>query len=640
MKIKPITLDKQTTLNLNHPSLIEVNEWSDAQNMVRALDGLWENRKGVRSFDNAVGSGKKVDSLHFWKPSAGAERYLTVSSGGALYSYAEGSEYNNGTFTSRQTGFVDGQPFEFAQYADVLIGTNGLDAMYTTTNNISWTIRNGANTRRARYILFVNDTGYVADIRNFASAFMTGGTSATSVIGTWNVVTDGSFTITIDGVVRNITGLNFSAAADMAAVAAIIQVGIRTATGSTETCVWSTNKFIITSASYAYTSQVSVTSATGSGTDISGVGATAFMDAETGRGTATAITVDRSAVFYGATVPANPWEFANTVDIESDNGQIITGLTNLGALVLPTKEKSVYIVNIATPNREQIDYGAGCLSHRSIVKAENSVYIASEEGAFTVAQRQGTTGSVAATPLSSPIQPLWDLLRNKTLLNGIYFPRTRSIYWAVQTTTQNFVLVFNVQWRSWSYFVGVNALDWTIYEDDEGIQHLLYADGSMDKVRELETDRDDDDSPIDSVLATGSLNFDTDELKNINWIEITGFGSNGFELDYELYFDEETISTKSGTIDGDNFASTGATASSAGPLASGSLASGGLAGAVIAQSDLEVKFWVKRIPLERTFRTIQVKLRNSQEGVRWRFKSMNFSVEQTGKEFTPSYIFN
>jgi hypothetical protein len=117
------------------------------------------------------------------------------------------------------------------------------------------------------------------------NGYLTGGTSATSVIATWNAVEDGEFTITIDGVAYDIIGLDFSEAADMDEVAALIQVAIRAETGNTETVVWSTNKFIITGRT-----QVSVTSAVsdGTGTDISGAGATAFLDAETGRGTATA----------------------------------------------------------------------------------------------------------------------------------------------------------------------------------------------------------------------------------------------------------------------------------------------------------------------------------------------------------------
>lgn len=116
------------------------------------------------------------------------------------------------------------------------------------------------------------------------AGYLTGGTSATSVVATWAAVTNGEFVITIDGVAYDITGIDFTGVTTMAGVAAKIQEAIRTATGGLETVAWSTNKFVITGLT-----DVSVTSAVsgGTGTDISGAGATAFMDAETGRGTAT-----------------------------------------------------------------------------------------------------------------------------------------------------------------------------------------------------------------------------------------------------------------------------------------------------------------------------------------------------------------
>ena len=128
-----------------------------------------------------------------------------------------------------------------------------------------------------------------------AAGYLTGGSSATSVAGTWAAVTDGEFAITIDGVAYDITGIDFSAAhadgavADMDDVADRIQTYIRAGTGNEETVVWSTDHFVITSTVARVSGYVSVTSAVsgGSGTDISGVG-TAFMDSETGRGTATA----------------------------------------------------------------------------------------------------------------------------------------------------------------------------------------------------------------------------------------------------------------------------------------------------------------------------------------------------------------
>jgi len=119
------------------------------------------------------------------------------------------------------------------------------------------------------------------------SALLTGGTSATTVVATWNAVEDGEFAITIDGVAYDITGLDFSDASDMDGVALVIQTALISSVGSFMTCVWSTNKFIITSRR-----SITVTSAVsgGSGTDVSGAGATAFMDSETANGTVTAAT--------------------------------------------------------------------------------------------------------------------------------------------------------------------------------------------------------------------------------------------------------------------------------------------------------------------------------------------------------------
>lgn len=113
------------------------------------------------------------------------------------------------------------------------------------------------------------------------NAYLTGGTSATAVAATYAAVTDGEFAITIDGVAADITGIDFTGAADMDAVALIIQTALQAEFGTHVTCVWDTDHFLITSRiSITVTSAVSG----GSGTDISGAGATAFMDSDVGAG--------------------------------------------------------------------------------------------------------------------------------------------------------------------------------------------------------------------------------------------------------------------------------------------------------------------------------------------------------------------
>jgi hypothetical protein len=125
----------------------------------------------------------------------------------------------------------------------------------------------------------------VSDHEIYTPAFLTGGNAPEIVVAIWDSVSDGAFSITIDGAVREITGLNFQVPAviSMAEVATVIQVGIRAVTGSNETCTWSGTEFVITSALTTVASAVTVTStiAVPAGTDISGAGA-AYMDCDAG----------------------------------------------------------------------------------------------------------------------------------------------------------------------------------------------------------------------------------------------------------------------------------------------------------------------------------------------------------------------
>lgn len=123
----------------------------------------------------------------------------------------------------------------------------------------------------------------------YTPAYLTGGSSATSNYATWEAVTDGEFAITIDGTARDITGIDFTGVTDMDEVAAAIQAAVRAVTSGTETVEWDTDHFVISSGDATSSSAVSVTSAVsgGAGTDISGVGATAYLDGETAVGTVT-----------------------------------------------------------------------------------------------------------------------------------------------------------------------------------------------------------------------------------------------------------------------------------------------------------------------------------------------------------------
>lgn len=130
----------------------------------------------------------------------------------------------------------------------------------------------------------------------YTPAFLTGGTSAQSNFVLWAVVTDGSFRITIDSVAYNIDAISFVGDTDIDDVALTIQTAIRTATGSLETVVWSTDHFIISSGNTTSSSAITVTiTSTGTvGTDISGAGASDWLDCDTGNGIVTNAVLDQT----------------------------------------------------------------------------------------------------------------------------------------------------------------------------------------------------------------------------------------------------------------------------------------------------------------------------------------------------------
>jgi len=123
----------------------------------------------------------------------------------------------------------------------------------------------------------------------YTPAFLTGGGAATSNPAIWSAITDGEFKITINGVARTVTAIDFTGDTTMADVAATIQAALRAVTSLTETVVWDTDHFVITSSVTTSSSAITVaeTVAAPAGTDISGAGGTDFMDCDTGHGTVT-----------------------------------------------------------------------------------------------------------------------------------------------------------------------------------------------------------------------------------------------------------------------------------------------------------------------------------------------------------------
>ncbi len=129
------------TLDTNFPTEIPDNHLSDSMNMIRREDGMWENRKGIKQFGADVGSNEAIHSLRFWKTSTGS-RFLTIGTGDKIYSYTEGSSYDNGTYTSRKTlTDPNANKWDSIVYRDIIVIGDGVNDLQTSTDNVTFTSR-------------------------------------------------------------------------------------------------------------------------------------------------------------------------------------------------------------------------------------------------------------------------------------------------------------------------------------------------------------------------------------------------------------------------------------------------------------------------------------------------------------------
>lgn len=124
---------------------------------------------------------------------------------------------------------------------------------------------------QAAYTTFAanNPTGravYVFELGTGATAgYLIGGTltGSAALLATWKAITNGTMSITIDGVAKALTALDFSAATTMFGVAAVINTGL----GVVGTCTWNGQAFVVTSATTGATSTVAYAVVT-TGTDV------------------------------------------------------------------------------------------------------------------------------------------------------------------------------------------------------------------------------------------------------------------------------------------------------------------------------------------------------------------------------------
>lgn len=313
--------------------------------------------------------------------------------------------------------------------------------------------------------------------------------STEQIIATWNAITNGGFHISIDGVAKTPSNMDFSGAANLNAVAAIIDAAL-----SGGACTWNGSNFLIQSDITGVSSSVGFATA-GTTTDISAMlkltsgtsqGLIAGFAAETPV-VAVAELADMSTAWYGlmfaaATMPTDVQSLAVSAFIEALDIKRIYGVTSQDTDILSS---------IVTDDLASEQKAAGYVRSFIQYSSDNKYAIASFFGrAFTVDfAGQNTTinmmfkqepGVVAEELTTTQANVLQDKRCNVFVA---YVNDTNILQYGVMSGPAYFDEVMNVDWMQDAIQTACYNLLYTsptkIPQTDAGVNFFVNAIGAV-----------------------------------------------------------------------------------------------------------------------------------------------------------------
>lgn len=355
------------------------------------------------------------------------------------------------------------------------------------------------------------------------------------------------------------------------------------------------------------------------------------------------VAADPSLLYYTNANPTDLTSYGNNEPINEDDGQNITGLDTAGPLLVVFKERSNYIFNSATPSLTNTDYDGGCKANRTVVHVENDTYFLSENGIFSLAQREGTTGALHGLPMSDKIRNVFEGLSNRDMAAAVYWPATSNFYIAVDdenTGKNRTIYVRSIRTSgAWTYWKGINANEFCLWTDSSEVEHLLAANPYGGQVVELETGFTDQGNLYESQIVTKTYDFgNSGRLLVYERIDVGGFHSENSSATATTAITNITEVSKiktiayNATVDGDG-------SSALSSLGSRTLGSTPLGGEGAAGPDITMYPFFRYMPLYITGRHCGIQIDTDVNVSAFSLTKINIWPIQLGKDVTPQGLY-
>jgi len=351
------------------------------------------------------------------------------------------------------------------------------------------------------------------------------------------------------------------------------------------------------------------------------------------------LTVPTTLAWTNA-LPTNAKSFPNVLAVdEDDSSGVITGLINLGPIIIVSKEQKIYQVNVAAPSSTQLDYSDGALGSRALTRVENDVYFLNDRGIFTLAQRQATVGSLRADSLSDDIKPLIDQIVDKNVTAGFYSNQLNQWYLFADTNgdgNNDACYVRSVLTKAWTKYLNVGANEAVVFDNfsidgEVGEDALLIANSLSGQMIQIEYGTNDQGVEILFEMETKTQNYQKPEMsKTFHNYDVFGFINEIGEATISSTLGQVTVTSDAILL--------GSTYADAINISKQVLGGSQLGGSQLGGSEgtIDLYPFFARIPLEQTDTNIAINIRIDKRDTILVLTKWAVNLDEMTEDFIPT----
>lgn len=343
---------------------------------------------------------------------------------------------------------------------------------------------------------------------------------------------------------------------------------------------------------------------------------------------------NQSQIVYTATLPADlttAGRFSNSQEFDPNDGSVVVGFGQIDKVLAVCKRKKVmtFDPNTSPVTVDTIDPVRGPVDQYSIVNVEDDLYFASDDGIYSVVQREATDLRFKSIPITVKIKTTYGAINLKTEIVGIYhdYRLIYSITQGSQTNSELIIIDTRMQPFAITKCNFVTADSFVRIRDASNKEQLYYGHSTTGKVFRMYDGASSHGNEYTSYFDTKNFDYgEFDTYKLIEKIAVQGYAALESEFTIKAFLNFERTASLTKTID--NIEAIGDT----GVVGSGVVGTevlGGTSSAAIPEY-----YFLRRRSISKNATHIKIRFENTGSGTPWKFLGLALTANSRGKGYS------